>query len=183
MDPSSRPLCYRPASAASLRFAVLLHLHLSKEKVTLATWPAIWRGAGGYPAQAKHNPITPQGGRHGAFAELCLSDILFLVGRFQKIQLRVYGQERRTRINRCFYQVQTSQVHCEDEYDSAQAAGANNKRVRRVHSFVNDQVESDGRPPRLRRHWAGLHLHKHKLGCRGNWQQGGRRSSLVGWLG
>lgn len=37
------------------------HLHLFTKKVTLATWPAIWRrGPNGYPKQAKHNPITLQ---------------------------------------------------------------------------------------------------------------------------
>lgn len=60
------PSC-RPPPASSLRLTVaspaaqLPHLHLLTEKVTLATWPAIWRGLGGYPKQAKHNPITPQG--------------------------------------------------------------------------------------------------------------------------
>lgn len=61
------PLCYGPAwppSASpcfSSRSSTAPHLHLLMEKVTLATWPAIWRGPGGYPKQAKHNPITPQG--------------------------------------------------------------------------------------------------------------------------
>lgn len=59
------PLCYGPtwppSTSPCFSCSKAPHLHLFMEKVTLATWPAIWRGPGGYPKQAKHNPITPQG--------------------------------------------------------------------------------------------------------------------------
>lgn len=50
-----------PSASPCFSSSTAPHLHLFMEKVTLATWPAIWRGPGGYPKQAKHNPITPQG--------------------------------------------------------------------------------------------------------------------------
>lgn len=53
---------HRPSSASPcFSSSVAPHLHLFMEKVTVATWPAIWRGPARYPKQAKHNPITPQG--------------------------------------------------------------------------------------------------------------------------
>lgn len=61
------PVCYRLDCGVPLRFTVLLQQHSlptyisSWKRSRLDTWPAIWRGPGGYPKQAKHNPITPQG--------------------------------------------------------------------------------------------------------------------------
>lgn len=106
--------------------------------------------------QAKHNPITPQGATP-AFAELRLSDILFLFGALVKIHLHVYGQPG-TRINRCFMRFKL--LLCSTVTRSMIMSMTSSATVHPaeetiagwilcVHSFVKNQVQLD--LPGLRR--------------------------------
>lgn len=87
-----------PCASSCFSCSVAPHLHLFMEKVKLATWPAIWRGPDGYPKQAKHNPITPQGDA----PHLPNSAWVIFVSLWElvKIYLHVYSQPR-TRVNKC----------------------------------------------------------------------------------